>query len=138
MMNEVCISQGIYQQQQALQQQLAVPTATTSSGSLQQSQGVSGFSTGATSVLQTQTAQGAQGINTAQVVTQSSNNAATSGASLNSNMAIFEIGNTGVMYLLNLFGLVGSIPANCVAFTPDFKCVRCGNGFVLLNGNCTQ
>jgi hypothetical protein len=45
--------------------------------------------------------------------------------SSSSNGLIFDIGNAGVMYLLQLFGVSSRIPTNCETFTQDFKCLKC-------------
>jgi hypothetical protein len=76
MMNEVCISQGIYQQQQTLQQQLAGSSTSTNSNPLQQSQTILAPSTSSTSFPQIQTVQGVQTPNTIQNAPQSANNPA--------------------------------------------------------------
>jgi hypothetical protein len=131
MMNEVCINQGIHQQQQSLQQQLAGTTTSRISTNALQNQGSLGVVTESTSLLQPQSFQGGQALNTVQAVSQSSNNGVSTSSSSGSSMATFEVNNTGVMYLLQLFGLVGNIPNNCASFTPEFKCLRCGTGFLL-------
>lgn len=115
-------------------------TTSNNTSSITQQVPITHSGSGSTSVLQTQIAQGSQSSNSVQTVSQTSSNLVSTTTSVSANSAggmNFDVSNTGVMYLLQLFGLTGKIPNNCQIFTTDFNCVKCSSGYILsLNGFC--
>lgn len=151
MVREICVDQALYQQQVNLQNQLNSYNITTT-GAINQQQQSQTTTQQATltptpaTILPTQTTQvinqpTTTTTNTVTTTTSSVINPvqATTTTSTVSNAMTFDISNTGVMYLLQMFGLGSKIPANCQQFTNEFKCVQCITGYVVsLTGACAN
>ncbi len=130
-MNDVCINQGIYQQQQQLQQQI-------SSANTLAKQTTSNIQTNNVDINTNTISQSQSSIN--QNVQSNINLQTQSGSSIvsqSSGMTTFDVSNTGVMYLLQLFGLAQNIPSNCATFTANFLCVKCSTGYSLSSNGCS-
>lgn len=151
MVREICVDQALYQQQVNLQNQLNSYNITTTGAINQQQQSQTTTQQATltptpTTILPTQTTQvinqpTTTTTNTVITTTSSVINPvqATTTTSTVSNAMTFDISNTGVMYLLQMFGLGSKIPANCQQFTNEFKCVQCITGYVVsLTGACAN
>jgi len=138
MVKDICVDQALYQQQVNLQNQLNSLNVTTGTAIQQQPQTQTISAPPSTTSLsaqnvqiinQSQTTQNSNTVSTTSVPAQTVTT--TSGFSSSSSSMTFDVSNTGVMYLLQIFGLTSKIPVNCQQFTPDFKCVKCITGYVV-------
>lgn len=124
MVREICVDQALYQQQVNLQNQLNALNTTSGTTSQQtQSQSQTTFVPTSTTILpaqntqvinQYQTTQNTNTVNTAtSVPVQTTTTTVSTNSVSNSNSMTFDITNTGVIYLLQMFGLASKIPLNC-------------------------
>ena len=138
MVRDICVDQALYQQQVNLQNQLNSLNMTTGTAIQQQPKTQTISAPPSTTSLpaqnvqvinQSQATQNSNTVSTASVPVQTVTT--TSGSSSSPSSMTFDVSNTGVIYLLQLFGLTNKIPVNCQQFTPDFKCVKCLTGYVV-------